>query len=323
MGLSHFLEVFRMKGKIFYILSIDGGGIRGVFAAQILKRIKEELKIIFFEKFDIIAGTSTGSIIAAGLAIDYPIEEIVDLYKTKGRKIFFFNYSDKFNWINWKGFFKSKYSNRYFKQELLSVFQDKTLSNTKTKLIIPASDISNGNIFIFKSNYDPNFVRDKDIKIADAVLASCSAPTYFDPHVIKNYLLVDGGLWANNPSLVALTEAMGRRFKVPRENIRIISIGTGAGKKYYDPKDANKQWGLKQWGTGLVSTVMELQSVNVENIVRFILGDDKFLRINFEADSGIALDDIDSIENLISRADEKFTYYFEKIKKFLKEATYV
>jgi hypothetical protein len=68
---------------------------------------------------------------------------------------------------------------------------------------------------------------------------------------------------------------------------------------------------------------MNLQSVNVENIVRFILEDDKFLRINFESDSGIALDDIDSIENLISRADEKFTYYFEKIKIFFKEATHV
>ena len=312
-----------MKDKIFYILSIDGGGIRGVFAAQILKCIKEELKIKFFEKFDIIAGTSTGSIIAAGLAIDYPIEEIVDLYQKKGKKIFYRNYSEKFNWINWKGFFKSKYTNKYLKQELSSVFQDKTLSNTKTRLIIPASDISNGNVFVLKSNYDPNFVRDKDIRIADAVLASCSAPTYFDPHKIKKYLLADGGLWANNPSLVALTEAMGRRLQISRKNIRIISIGTGIGKKYYDPKDVKKQWGLKQWGTGLVSTIMNLQSVNVDNIVRFILDEDKFLRINFEADSGIALDDIDSIENFISRGDEKFTYYFEKIKKFLKEATHV
>jgi len=312
-----------MNDKIFYILAIDGGGIRGVFAAQILKRIKEELKITFFKKFDIIAGTSTGSIIAAGLAIDYPIEKIVDLYQKKGKKIFFRNYSDKFNWMNWKGLFNSKYNNRYLKQELLLVFQAKTLSNTKTRLIIPASDISNGNVFVLKSNYDPNFVRDKDIKIADAVLASCSAPSYFNPYVIKKYLLADGGLWANNPSLVALTEAMGRRFKVPRDNIRIISIGTGAGKKYYDPKDANKQWGFKQWGTGLVDTIMNLQSVNVDNIVRFMIDEDNFLRRNFEADSGIALDDIDSIENLISRADEKFTYYFEKIKIFLEEANHV
>jgi len=302
---------------LFWILSIDGGGIRGVFAAQIIKRIQEELKLSFPEKFDIIAGTSTGSIIAAGLAVDYPIDKIIDLYKTKGRRIFEKNYSEKFNWFNWKGLFKSKYNNRFLKQELSAVFEDKTLSDTKTRLIIPTSDISNGNVFVLKSNYDPNFVRDKDIKISDAVLASCSAPTFFDPHIVKEYLLADGGLWANNPALVALTEAMGRRFKIPRDNIRILSIGTGAGKKYYDPKDVGKQWGFKQWGTGLISTIMNLQSVNVDNIVRFILDDDKLLRINFDTDCDVALDDVSSVENLIARADERFTYSFEKIKAFL------
>jgi len=303
--------------KLFKILTIDGGGIRGIFAAQILKRIQEELKVNFFEEFDIIAGTSTGSIIAAGLAIDYPINEIVTLYKDKGRNIFLKNYSEFLNWKNWKGLLKSKYNNYHLKKELLTVFGDKTLSNTKTRLIIPATDISNGNVFVLKSNYDPNFVRDKDIKLTDAVLASCSAPTFFDPHNIKEYLLADGGLWANNPALVALTEAMGRRFQIKRENIRILSIGTGEGKKYYDPKDANKQWGFKQWGTGLISTIMNLQSINVENVVRFML-DEKFLRINFDASGNIALDDVNCIDRLISKADEKFTYNFDEMKIFIK-----
>jgi len=306
-----------LMGNLFWILSIDGGGIRGIFAAQILKRIQEEMAIGFSDKFDIIAGTSTGSIIAAGLAVDYPIDKIVTLYKAQGKKIFSPNYSETFNWKNWKGLFKSKYNNRFLKQELSAIFEDKTLSDTKTRLIMPASDISNGNVFVLKSNYDPNFVRDKDIRISDAVLASCSAPTFFDPHRIKEYLLADGGLWANNPSLVALTEAMGRRFKIPRDNIRILSIGTGAGKKYYDPKDADKQWGFKQWGTGLISTIMNLQSVNVENVVRFMLEDEKFFRINFDADCDVALDDVSCVENLIARADERFTYLFEKIKVFL------
>jgi len=302
---------------LFWILSIDGGGIRGIFTAQILKRIQEEMAIRFSDKFDIIAGTSTGSIIAAALAVDYPIDKIVTLYKTRGGKIFSPNYSEIFNWKNWKALFKSKYNNHFFKQELSAIFKDKTLSDPKTRLIMPASDISNGNVFVLKSKYDPNFVRDKDVKISDAVLASCSAPTFFDPHSVKEYLLADGGLWANNPALVALTEAMGRRFKIPRDNIRILSIGTGAGKKYYDPKDSSKQWGFKQWGTGLISTIMNLQSVNVENVVRFMLEDEKFLRINFDTDSDVALDDVSCVENLIARADERFTYLFEKIKVFL------
>jgi hypothetical protein len=306
--------------EVFKILAIDGGGIRGVFAAQILKRIKEELRVEFPKEFEIISGTSTGSIIAGGLAIDYPVDKIVSLYKREGKNIFHRNYSNSFNWLNWKSFFKSKYDSKYLKEVLNNIFQDLTLSQTKTRLIIPSSDISNGNVFVFKSNYDPGFVRDKDIKLADAILASCSAPIFFNPAKVKEYLLADGGLWANNPSLVALTEAMGRRFNKRKEEIKILSLGTGMGKKYYNPKDYRKNWGLRQWGAGLVSTVMNLQSTNVDNIVGFILGEEeRFVRLNFETDCDVALDDIDAVDNLIARADEKFTYSFDKIKKFFGE----
>jgi hypothetical protein len=310
-----------VTNEIFKILAIDGGGIRGVFPAQILKRIKEELSIEFCQKIQIITGTSTGAIIAAGLAIEYPIEQIVDLYKTEGHKIFHRNYSEFLNKYNWKGLLQSKYNNLYLKEILNNVFKNLTLSETKSKLMIPASDASNGSVFIFKSNYDENFVRDKDIKIADAVLASCSAPTFFNPVKVKEYLLADGGLWANNPSLIALTEAMGRRFKKDKSQIRILSLGTGLGKKYYDPKDDNKDWGFKRWGLGLISTVMNLQSINVDNIVRFILDNDdnRFVRINFDTDCEVALDDVDSVDNLVARADEAFTYNFTRIKNFFCE----
>lgn len=305
--------------KTFKILAIDGGGIRGVFAAQILKRIREEFNITFCNEFDIITGTSTGSIIAAGLAIDYPIEKIVDLYKTEGLRIFKPNYSNSFNWYNWKAFFKNKYDSGYLKKVLDRIFQQVDFSHVKMKLIIPASDVSNGNVFVFKSNYDPSFVRDKDIRLADAILASCSAPVYFKPSRVKEYLLADGGLWANNPSLVALTEAMSIRFNKNKEDIKILSLGTGLGKKYYDLNDSHKSWGLKRWGTGLINTTMNLQSINVDNIVRFILGhEDHFLRINFETDCETALDDVNAVDSLISRADEKFTYSSKKIEKFFK-----
>ncbi len=306
-------------GEVFKILAIDGGGIRGIFAAQILKRIKDELKIEFHKEFNLIAGTSTGSIIAGGLAIDYPIESLVDLYRDEGGKIFQRNYSDRLNWWNWKALLASKYNNTYLEEILGRVFKELTLSQTKAKLIIPATDISNGNVFVFKSNYDSNFVRDKDIRLADAILASCSAPTFFNPHRVKEYLLADGGLWANNPSLVALTEAMGRRFKIPKEDVRILSIGTGTNKKYYNPKDYNKNWGLGRWGVGLVSTIMNLQSTNVDNIVRFILCDsERFVRLNYETGCDAALDDVIAVDNLVAKADEKFTYNIEMIKKFFK-----
>ncbi len=304
------------EGKIFKILTIDGGGIRGIFSAHILKRIQDEIGVIYDEDFEIIAGTSTGAITAASLSVGHPIGDVIKLYKTEGKKIFKKNYSSFLNLLNWKNFVNSKYDNSYLKKVLEGEFGDLTLSDTKTRLLIPASDISNGNVFVFKSNYDPSFVRDKDVKISTAVLSSCAAPSYFKPNKVQEYLLADGGLWSNNPSLVGLTEAMGRRFNVDKDSIRILSIGTGIGKKYYNVTDHEGRWGLKHWGTELVDTIMNLQSINVDNIVRFILSD-KYLRINFETDKGLALDDVGEIDNLISKADEVFTYNFEKIKTFL------
>ena len=131
------------------ILAIDGGGIRGIFPAQILKRIQEELKTDFVQEFDIITGTSTGAIIAAGLAINHPISDIVNLYKTEGRNIFRRNYSDFFNFWNLKALFSSKYDSGHLKKLLNDIFKDLTLGDSKTKLIIPTSDISNGNVFVF------------------------------------------------------------------------------------------------------------------------------------------------------------------------------
>jgi hypothetical protein len=114
---------------------------------------------------------------------------------------------------------------------------------------------------------------------------------------------------------------MGRRFKKDKSQIRILSLGTGLGKKYYDPKDHDKSWGFRQWGTGLVTTVMNLQSINVDNIVKFILENDdkRFVRINFDTDCETSLDDINVVDNLIARADEAFTYNFKKIKDFFEE----
>ena len=149
-------------------------------------------------------------------------------------------------------------------------FGSKTMSDTLTRLMIPATDIGNGQVFVFKSNYLEEFVRDKDIKIADAVLASCSAPTYFNPIVVKEYLLADGGLWANNPSMAALIEATGK-MKTPVEKVRLLSIGTGIGNRYYPHKAANIRWrkagnlfGLSFYGTKLIEVLLNLQSKSVQ-----------------------------------------------------------
>ena len=181
--------------KTFKILSIDGGGIRGVYSAHILRRIEEEFKIKLHDCFDLIAGTSTGSIIAAAIACDISLDEIEKLYIEKGTLIFT---KRKSMCVPCKGLLNSTYDSKELKKILSNKFQDKKLKDIDKRLIIPSTDIFNGKVFLAKSKYHRDFVRDNDINVADAVLGSCAAPVFFEPHHTDNYLLADGGLWANN-----------------------------------------------------------------------------------------------------------------------------
>lgn len=297
----------------FRILSIDGGGIRGIYPAYILKRVQEEFKIDFPKQFDLIIGTSTGSIVAAALAMDYPIGDVVDFYEQEGQRIF-----RKQPW-SFRGFSRSQYSKTHLRTLLEGIFGQRTLSDAKTRLTIPATDLSNGRVHVFKSPYLDEFVRDKNVSIVEAVLASCSAPLYFDPQIVGPYLLADGGLWANNPSLVALTEAIGK-LRGNLSEVRLFSLGTGLGQKYYDPHQVERRkWGLvRGWGgKKLIDTLLNLQSISAQNMAGLMLTDSRFLRINFESDGELALDSTEIISWLKSRADQDFTYNASKIKNFL------
>lgn len=295
-------------GNKFKILSIDGGGARGIFPAYILKRIDEEYEIDdFYKEFDLIVGTSTGSIIAAGLAIGEPVEEIYNLYLEEAEKIF----SEKNGFC--KGYvLKSRYRKDNLVDLLKKVFKDKEMKDSKTKLMIPATDLTNGNVYIHKSNYDKGFVRDKDTPLYKAVLSSCSAPIYFKPEKLKDgYLLADGGLWANNPALLAYTEAISR-LEINQKNIHILSLGTGIGKKYYN--EDQKSWGAFKLEKKMIDLVLNLQSANNNNICNHLLGDEQYLRLNYESDNKLPLEKLP--ENWTAIADEIFTYNAQKIENF-------
>jgi patatin-like phospholipase/acyl hydrolase len=300
------------KKKSFFILSIDGGGIRGLYPAYLLKRIQDEFNIFLSSHFNLITGTSTGSIIASLVAIDMPIVEIVKFYETEGVRLF------QKNSGSFSGLFKSKYSNEYLKTLLSEKFNGRTLGDiSKTRLLIPSTDISNGTVHVFKSAYSPDFVRDSNVLLADAVLASCSAPSFFDPSQVDVYMLADGGLWANNPALLAYTEAVSR-LKISPAHIKVLSIGTGISKHCYDPAKIKSKWGLVNgWQKGkLIDMILNLQSFNVDNTLKLLL-DDKYFRINFEGVGNLSLDDLSIMPSLKSKADMDFTYHSKSVKKFL------
>ena len=297
----------------FHILALDGGGTRGIYSAQILASIERKLGRPVGECFDLIAGTSTGSIIAGAAAVGIPMTRVVELFMEESSRIFR---------KRWPGSFhiRSKYSRRSLEQVVRGCVSDLTLGKVSTPLMILGSNISTGGVHVFKSRYlkdlgEP-YVRDADVFLSDAILASCAAPTYFDPVSVDDSVLADGGLWANNPSLIALTEAVSK-FKRSVEQVHVLSIGTGHSVNLYSKK---RLWGLiTGWGRQkLVSYVLRLQSNASANMARLLLKD-RYLRLD-PAIAAWQLDDVEHLDNLKALATSDFAFRSEAIMENFKKA---
>jgi hypothetical protein len=209
------------------ILSLDGGGVRGLITARVLNNYERKFRIDFRD-FDVFAGTSTGSIIAALLACDFSTDEIERFYLNHGSNIF------KKKFLRF-GLFRSKYDDTVFNELLIKYFKDITFGELRKKgvnLIIPAYNTSTMDRAVFRTStekYDSVLVR-------DAVRASASAPTYFDAHVIDGEPYIDGGLVMNNPSLVAIVDCINNSNKVTE----ILSVGTGRIEKPISKRQLGK-----------------------------------------------------------------------------------
>ncbi|MBM7553469.1 CBASS cGAMP-activated phospholipase [Thalassobacillus pellis] len=299
------------------MLCIDGGGIRGVMPIAVLQEIERELGQSVGESFDVIAGTSTGAIIAASTAVGKPMEDVLHSYKTAGAKIFMRQAK--------VGFFKSVYSDRYLRRLLKKAFGEVTLADISKQLLIPAVDITHGKPFIHRSNPTNRENDDVSIKLWDAVLSSCSAPIYFPPNNVRNrYLSIDGGLWANNPSLVCITEAV-HHLKESLEDIRILSLGTGDQNIDFSI-DSEKYWGVKQWlpfqipsfkvTPKLLDLALNLSSESVSYHCQLLLRDN-YLRINKALGGEVPFDDIAFMEEMIKVGKQVYDQNRTEIMDFL------
>lgn len=285
------------------VLCIDGGGIRGVFAVAILKQIEEEMGQPIGDSFDIIAGTSTGAIIASSIALQRKMGDLLEDYKMYGEKIF--RRQSKV------GLFKTVYSDRYLRRFFQKAFGHLTLGDIHKPLLIPAVDLSHGKPYVHRSNFGKAIEEnDLSIKLWDAVLSSCSAPVYFPPNNIDNKLLsIDGGLWANNPSLVSMTEAM-HHFQADLNDIQILSIGTGRQKIDFSGED-EKDWGVKQWlpfqlpsmkvTPKILDLALHLSSESVSYHCEQFLGS-SYLRIDEDMGEEVPFDEIKYMDRLMELA---------------------
>jgi predicted acylesterase/phospholipase RssA len=203
------------------ILSLDGGGIKGVFAAAFLETIEEATGKKVADHFDLIAGTSTGGIIALGLGLGMSAREISQFYLNDGPRIF-----DQPNPLDNQGVFSkfisrarghmnnskqlavAKYDSVELRNALDRAFQTKRLGDSKTRLLIPAYNADKEDVHVFKTRHHPRFQVDWKESAVNVALATAAAPTYFAAHPMPSGApLIDGGVWANNPVGLAAVEA--------------------------------------------------------------------------------------------------------------------
>ncbi len=202
-------------GKTFRILSLDGGGIRGTFPAAFLARLEEHLEYPIGRYFDLIAGTSTGGIIAIGLGLGLSASEVLKLYVEQGPAIFDQEYGALENWVRQKvrglaHLFVTKHSSEPLRRALEGVLGRRRLGESYTRLVIPAWHPVLERVYIYKTAHHPRLETDYKQPAIDAAMATAAAPTLLRPHMTESAVeLVDGGVWANNPIGVAAMEAIG------------------------------------------------------------------------------------------------------------------
>ena len=284
------------RDRDFRILSIDGGGIRGIFPAAVLADFEAVLGpgVSIADHFDLAAGTSTGGIIALGLGAGKTAADIRDLYLHRGPHIFPPVWDNAFGRA-WKLFRNNVLNigfNRYDRFALERALQeflgDKLFGELKLRHVIPAFDGRFSEVFLFKTRHHDDYKQDWRMKMTDVAMATSTAPTIYRALPTGGYMLIDGGVWANNPLMLAIAEAM-ICYDVPRERIKVLSIGCGDDPYYVTRRMVGG--GLWQWRK-VIGGAMRAQSLAATNQARLLLGPANVVRIEPSLTGGpIELDD--------------------------------
>lgn len=293
------------------ILSIDGGGIKGAMPIAFLARVEEITSQRIVDHFDLVAGTSTGGIIALGLGLGIPAARILELYRNEGPGIFGSRLIDESasrlgrfsgSLKNLVGrharqarqFFAPKHQPDMLRSALEGVFGDRLLGESLTRLLIPAYHADRRTVYVFKTAHHPRLEIDHRAKAVDVALATAAAPTYFPAHSLPSGArIIDGGIWANNPMGMAMVEAIGVLGWDPRST-RLLSLGCGDEVFVPDP-DA----GIVQLNRGAIDLMMQGQSFGAVGTAMLLAGQENIHRINPAVPKGLfSLDDTTKIDRL-------------------------
>jgi patatin-like phospholipase/acyl hydrolase len=223
-----------IENKSFKILSIDGGGIKGLYSSTVLEHLEQRFGPIS-EYFDLLCGTSTGGLIALCLALKIPAREISGIYEKHGLKIF--PRRTRLGGILRQTAWYGKYDDKPLKEVLDGVLGKHTVADLDNLVCIPSYSFTDARPWVFKRDHG-KMDRDNKALLVDVALATSAAPTYFPLCEIPYYdnkQFIDGGVWANNPSLVGVIEAL--TYFVGKEKafssvelLSISSLSNTAGK---------------------------------------------------------------------------------------------
>lgn len=280
--------------KKFVILSIDGGGIRGIIPSVFLAALKDllekkGLKQPFHEIINLMAGTSTGGLISLALSVPHyrnphgslyaPEGGIVpgrlpELYETLADRVFPGHRLHIQRTI--RQIFTSKYTATSFHTLLKELFGSSTVKNALTNILLTSFDMKSMQpVFMKKRTIEAGSETDPDFLMSDAALATSAVPTYFPPaHVTTvegntKYCLIDGGIFCINPAICALTEA---KKISPEQEYILLSLGTGTQKEEYNINNMN-HWGFFNWiapwlGVPLIAAVGEGQRISTNHMLK-------------------------------------------------------
>lgn len=273
-----------MKKEKIKILSIDGGGIKGVFPARFLTSLEEEIgEGNIYKHFDLICGTSTGGIIALALSLGIPAKEILKMYIDNAQLIFGKSSINIFN--------NPFYNNKPLEKLIKDIFKDFHIKDEdpriidaleKVKLIIPIYNLIDGSTQVLKTPHTTDLLIDKHIPMYMAAMATSAAPAFFNAYSNKFNRInsntieefshkVDGGVYANNPSMLGVIEAT-TRLEYELDDIELLSLGTGQYK--FEEATNKSKWSVMYWmwfrKKRIIELFMQSQSQLVHNSVNLL-----------------------------------------------------
>lgn len=297
-------------GISFRILALDGGGIKGAFTASVLATLEESLGLPIVDHFDMVAGTSTGGILAIGLGMGLNSQQLLQFYRDRGTVIFPITRLHQRWWNKARHLFGPKHSQAVLLSELESAYfpdgKVKVLGESKCRLVVPAYDAVSGACHTFRTPHHQLLKSDGFTNAANVALATAAAPTYFSAATVSNMVAnatyFDGGVWANCPAMAAIIEAVCY-LDVPLDRIDVLSIGTT--EEPFTLKRMSTS-GVIGWGKTLIDLLMNAQMESSIQHAERLVGEPRFLRVNTVTNPGMySLDGSADIQDLVALGNKK------------------